>query len=155
MLEIPGIEGVTFSGGEPFAQAEALAELGRNLQANGLNVVTFSGFSYPYQWKKNRKSWRSLLHVTDLLIAGPYTDGKDPAHPLLASPNQSMVFLSDRLRGRIAPEQSYREIELGFDLKGDVTITGFPDQDLCIALGGKDLTNGDIHVALQQGQNQN
>ncbi len=149
--KLPGIEGVTFSGGEPFAQAEALSELGENLQGYGLNVVTFSGFSYPYLRSKNRKSWRSLLHVTDLLIAGPYIAGETSNHPLLASSNQSMEFLSDRLKGRLNPNQSYQEIELIFDPGNDVKMTGFPDRELCHHL--KDILGydgGDMDVALQQ-----
>ncbi len=40
-----GIEGVTFSGGEPFDQAAALAEVARGAQARGLGVVVFTGYT--------------------------------------------------------------------------------------------------------------
>src|SRR5690625_372321 len=36
--QIYGIKGVTFLGGEPFEQAEALAEIGRRAQAEGLSI---------------------------------------------------------------------------------------------------------------------
>jgi anaerobic ribonucleoside-triphosphate reductase activating protein len=38
-------EGVTFSGGEPFWQAPALAEVARRVKAQGLNVMSFTGFT--------------------------------------------------------------------------------------------------------------
>src|ERR1700742_2412983 len=44
LAQIPaGVEGVTFLGGEPFEQAEALAELAREVKARGLTVMVFSG----------------------------------------------------------------------------------------------------------------
>ena len=68
---VRGIEGVTFSGGEPFSQAEELAELGGILQKNGLNIVTFTGYEYRQIQLSNRPGWHGLLAVTDLLIEGP------------------------------------------------------------------------------------
>lgn len=40
----PLIEGVTFSGGEPFAQAADCAALAQAAHARGLNVWTYSGY---------------------------------------------------------------------------------------------------------------
>lgn len=37
--------GVTFSGGEPFWQATALAQLAKRLKAAGLNIMSFTGFT--------------------------------------------------------------------------------------------------------------
>lgn len=42
------IEGVTFVGGEPFAQATPLARLGEMCRDAGLSVVTFSGYKYAH-----------------------------------------------------------------------------------------------------------
>ena len=39
----PLLQGVTFSGGEPFAQAPALAELGRRIRKLGLGIMTYTG----------------------------------------------------------------------------------------------------------------
>ena len=43
ILAQEGIDGVTFSGGEPFAQAGQLAELAKRLQERGLTVVCTPG----------------------------------------------------------------------------------------------------------------
>jgi anaerobic ribonucleoside-triphosphate reductase activating protein len=155
VLGIDGIEGVTFTGGEPFAQAAALGEIGRNLQKHGLNVVTFSGFPYPYLREKKRSSWRLLLQMTDLLIAGPYMGDGKRENPLIASSNQSIVFLTDRLKDRIYAEQSYREVELIIGSGGDITMTGFPDPALLQDLHCHGCRKGDAYVALQQSQDQN
>ena len=42
----PLLDGVTFSGGEPFCQAEALAELGSRIRSLGLNIVTYTGYTF-------------------------------------------------------------------------------------------------------------
>src|SRR6476646_9130931 len=44
VLSTDGIEGVTFTGGEPFAQARALAEIARAVRATGLSVFVFTGY---------------------------------------------------------------------------------------------------------------
>jgi len=93
----PGIEGVTFLGGEPFEQAEALGELGTRVRAAGLSVLTFSGYEYDVLVNSPRDDWRRLLAATDLLIDGPY-DRTQPDHerPWVGSRNQGFRYLSPR-----------------------------------------------------------
>ena len=42
----PLLKGVTFSGGEPFMQAHAMAELGKEIRKRGLDIITYTGFTY-------------------------------------------------------------------------------------------------------------
>ena len=42
----PLLDGVTFSGGEPFCQAAVLAELGKQIKQLGLNIVTYTGYTF-------------------------------------------------------------------------------------------------------------
>ncbi len=93
----PGIEGVTFLGGEPFEQAEALGEIGTRVRAAGLSVLTFSGYEYDVLVNSPRDDWRRLLAATDLLIDGPY-DRTQPDHerPWVGSRNQGFRYLSPR-----------------------------------------------------------
>ena len=42
----PLISGVTFSGGEPFAQAEAAVCLADEVKARGLNLWVYSGYTW-------------------------------------------------------------------------------------------------------------
>lgn len=71
---MPHLDGVTFSGGEPFTHAAALAELGRLARLKGLNVMTYSGYTYErlLDMAKTDKSVRDLLGVTNYLVDGPF-----------------------------------------------------------------------------------
>lgn len=69
----PLLDGVTFSGGEPFAQAEALAYLGKQIKELGLDVVTYTGYTFEQLYANREKNgWGELLAVTDYLIDGPF-----------------------------------------------------------------------------------
>jgi anaerobic ribonucleoside-triphosphate reductase activating protein len=124
---VDGIEGVTFSGGEPFCQAEGLAEAARRLRNQGLSVVTFTGFTYGEIREKRRASWDSLIRKTDLLIAGRYDRRLPGPHPLLSSSNQELVHISPHLEGRI--RETGAEVEYIIGCTGEITISGFPVQD--------------------------
>jgi anaerobic ribonucleoside-triphosphate reductase activating protein len=126
---VPDIEGVTFSGGEPFCQAAALAEVGDLVRETGLNVVTFTGFPYRELRLRQRASWIALLQATDLLIAGPYRPDLPCSHPLRASANQEVVHISSLLTGREdEPGQAAGTVEYTISPEGVITATGFPDR---------------------------
>jgi anaerobic ribonucleoside-triphosphate reductase activating protein len=124
---IDGIEGVTFSGGEPFCQAEALAEAGRMVRNQGLNVVTFTGFTFREIREKGRNSWDSLIRETDLLIAGRYDRRLPGRHPLLSSSNQELVHVSQHLERRV--RETGTEVEYIIGCRGEITVSGFPVHD--------------------------
>ena len=67
----PLCRGVTFSGGEPFAQAEGFAKLGRLLKERGYEVASYSGYTFE-QLLRGTKAQRQLLETIDILIDGPY-----------------------------------------------------------------------------------
>jgi anaerobic ribonucleoside-triphosphate reductase activating protein len=69
----PLLDGVTFSGGEPFCQAEVLAKLGKEIKALGLNIITYTGYMFEQLYENRDKNhWGELLEVTDYLIDGPF-----------------------------------------------------------------------------------
>jgi anaerobic ribonucleoside-triphosphate reductase activating protein len=124
---LKNIDGVTFSGGEPFCQAEALAALGERIQETGLTVVTFTGFSYDQILRKKRPSWQHLLSVTDLLIAGPYIPSLNCRKPLLGSSNQELIFLTgNNTCPAVHGEESAEDVEVTVSREGIITATGFP-----------------------------
>ena len=97
ILDGPEVEGVTFLGGEPFAQAAALADLGRQVKENGLSVVTFSGYRIEDITSANRDCYNDLLSVTDLLIDGPFErENVNFSRPWVGSSNQRYHFLTNR-----------------------------------------------------------
>src|SRR5439155_14436715 len=44
ILRVPKLDGVTFSGGEPFERAIPLAILAKTLKAHGLSILVYSGY---------------------------------------------------------------------------------------------------------------
>ncbi|MDO4977677.1 MAG: anaerobic ribonucleoside-triphosphate reductase activating protein [Eubacteriales bacterium] len=74
--ENPLLRGITFSGGEPFAQPEALFELGQMVKSVGGTVITYTGYLYEdlLEMGKSNPAILSLLSVSDWLIDGPYVE---------------------------------------------------------------------------------
>ena len=74
ILKNPMLNGVTFSGGEPFCQAEALAALGARLREQGKNIITYSGYTLEelLELSKQKPDILRLLEITDYLIDGRF-----------------------------------------------------------------------------------
>ncbi len=73
----PLLQGVTFSGGEPFCQAEAFAALGRKIKAirgMKLNIMSYSGYTLEQlqQMAEEDQGIADLLEVCDYLVDGPF-----------------------------------------------------------------------------------
>ncbi len=129
ILSLPGIEGVTISGGEPFAQAGPLAALGEKLRAAGLSIVTYTGYTEDQLAGGDDPAWPSLLAVTDLLIAGPYIAALARPDPLKGSANQHVIPLGTRLVSPAltrAYDTSSGRTEFTIAPNGTITTTGFP-----------------------------
>jgi len=70
----PLLSGVTFSGGEPFCQPEALSELGEKVKSLGMNLVCYSGYTFEelLAMAKKNPAIHTLLSLTDILIDGKF-----------------------------------------------------------------------------------
>ena len=70
----PLTDGVTLSGGEPFLQAADCSLIAKAAHENGLNVWTYSGYTFEELLKMGEKddAVSSLLHETDILIDGRF-----------------------------------------------------------------------------------
>lgn len=66
--------GVTFSGGDPFEQPEACAELARYIHSVKLNVWCYTGYTYEQLLKKAKESpsIMDFLKEIDVLVDGPF-----------------------------------------------------------------------------------
>ncbi|MEI7941203.1 MAG: 4Fe-4S single cluster domain-containing protein [Verrucomicrobiota bacterium] len=126
ILEGPRVEGVTLSGGEPFAQAKALSKLCRRLRLAGLSVVIFSGYHLAFLKTADRPDWDNLLSLTDLLIAGPFNlDAPDVERPWVGSATKRFHFLTERYRhieGKLAGFPNRLEVRIRPD--GQVLLNG-------------------------------
>ena len=100
ILSIPNIEGITFSGGEPFEQAAAVLETIqaiREEKGSDFSVFVFTGFELELLQRSDEDNVLTLLEYIDILAAGPY-DYKLRDQELLwrGSRNQSLHFLTER-----------------------------------------------------------
>ncbi|MEG0377733.1 MAG: anaerobic ribonucleoside-triphosphate reductase activating protein [Eubacterium sp.] len=92
IIENPLLMGVTFSGGEPFSQAEPLAELAKQLHKKGLDIVTYTGYTLETLYAQKDPHINTLLLQTDTLIDGPFEQSKrDPALSFRGSTNQRII----------------------------------------------------------------
>jgi len=93
------VRGVTFSGGEPFLQAEALAEIAQAIKPLGLDITTYTGNTYEELATRPDKGIQALLSVTDYLIDGPYIHEKrNIGLKFRGSANQRIIDMNETRR---------------------------------------------------------
>ena len=93
--------GVTFSGGEPFCQAEALYELGAKLKKRGLHLMCYSGWTYEELLKKSETEEfvGKLLSITDILVDGKFVSEKRSLSlKFRGSENQRLIDVQQSLK---------------------------------------------------------
>lgn len=131
ILSQPHIEGITLSGGEPFLQAAALADLLDVVlkRRPELTVISFSGY------KKEALSWpeaERLMDKLDLLIDGPYVKELNDNIGMRGSSNQRFHFLTSRLLPwKKEMEQGKRKAELHLT-DGKIRGYGVPSADMTL-----------------------
>ncbi len=96
----PLLDGVTYSGGEPFCQAEQLYILGNEVKKLGMNIVTYTGYTYEYltEHATPQNYYSELLSVTDYLVDGPFElDKRDILLKFKGSSNQRIINVKKSL----------------------------------------------------------
>ena len=68
----PLCRGVTFSGGEPFAQAEGFCALAETLIADGYEIASYTGYTFEYLRDHGTDAQKKLLSLLDVLVDGPF-----------------------------------------------------------------------------------
>ena len=70
----PLTDGLTLSGGEPYLQAAACAELAQKAKAGGFNVWCYSGYTFEeiLETSKTDPGFKALIEATDVLIDGMF-----------------------------------------------------------------------------------
>ncbi|MCL2044842.1 MAG: anaerobic ribonucleoside-triphosphate reductase activating protein [Oscillospiraceae bacterium] len=74
MLANPLTDGLTLSGGEPFLQAADCAVIARAAKENGLNVWTYTGYTFEELLREGKiaNEFNELLELSDVLIDGAF-----------------------------------------------------------------------------------
>lgn len=133
ILELPAaIDGITLTGGEPFAQASALAALIDQIRTERPNwdVLCFSGFTLEHL-QRSDNGCRDLLSRLDILVDGPYLETRPGHHPLTASANQRVHLLSARaqLRRDEVDALRHNHANLAVNPRGADWLIGILDAD--------------------------
>ncbi len=126
ILREPANQGVTFSGGEPFLQATALAALAKQVKAAGLNVMSFTGFTLGELRSPTAPAGAAdLLDQLDILIDGPYVTDlaiHSPDSPV-SSRNQRLYIFNPAFVDQVDWASDQTEIHILKD--GSRIFTGF------------------------------
>jgi anaerobic ribonucleoside-triphosphate reductase activating protein len=139
ILSIDGIEGVTFSGGEPIQQAPSLARLVERLKTArpDFSIGMYTGYTEKeldegsFEWHVSPMVfpgspilWKIIKRHLDFAVMGRYNQLQRTSElSLRGSANQKVVFFSDRYNEASLKPQ-YVEITIA---PGGVTkLTGFP-----------------------------
>ena len=107
--ENPLCRGVTFSGGEPFAQAAGFAGLAKILKAKGYEVASYSGYTFE-ELLEGTEEQRELLSCIDILIDGPFLQAEKSLEiAFRGSCNQRILDVPASLKeGRAVQTKSLR-----------------------------------------------
>ncbi|TMR03696.1 radical SAM protein [Actinomadura soli] len=93
---VDDVTGITISGGEPFQQAPAVAELLLGIHewraGRPIDVLVYSG--YPLSLLRRDASARRVLTLCDAVLTGPYVARRTTDEPWRGSSNQRLVPLT-------------------------------------------------------------
>ena len=94
----PLCRGVTFSGGEPFAQAAGFARLAKLLKDKGYEVASYTGYTFE-ELLQGSEDQQELLRAIDILIDGPFLlSEKSLEVPFRGSRNQRILDVPKSLK---------------------------------------------------------
>lgn len=128
-----GVEGLTISGGEPFAQPKPLLRLLEILHTHGnpfsKGIIIFSGFTKDEL--EQIPEYRKIMRYVDLIISGRYVHEQRIYDSLRSSSNQEYIWSEFKNRGRkLVDEDELNEqsVEISVQM-GKLMLTGFPPVD--------------------------
>ena len=116
ILKFEAQDGITLSGGDPFYQPEASAELAKWCKDNELNVWCYTGFTFE-QLKVRAKvdyNVKELLENIDVLVDGKFDMSKKSLNLYFrGSTNQRILDIKESLKQNKAVEiEKYKEIKV-------------------------------------------
>ena len=88
------LDGITFSGGDPFYQPEACAKIAKWAKERGLNIWAYTGFLY--EELLNMPEVKEFLDLVDVLVDGPFIlEEKSLLLNFRGSKNQRVIDLNE------------------------------------------------------------
>ncbi|GFP77995.1 Anaerobic ribonucleoside-triphosphate reductase-activating protein [Clostridium fungisolvens] len=98
----PIISGVTFSGGDPFEQADKFSYMAQRIKALGLNIWCYTGYKFEYILNnlKDNEAWDKLINNIDVLVDGRFdVTLRDESIKYRGSSNQRVIDVKNSLSG--------------------------------------------------------
>jgi len=90
--ENPLLDGITFSGGEPTMQMDAVLALSKLIKDDGLNIVLYTGSTYEALEDADPILFHELLSLVDYIIDGPFVlEKRSLSLPFRGSTNQRII----------------------------------------------------------------
>lgn len=68
----PLLSGVTLTGGDPFMQPSACAEVAREARKRGLSVIAYTGYTWEQLMGKDDKNVAELVSLCDYIVDGRF-----------------------------------------------------------------------------------
>jgi anaerobic ribonucleoside-triphosphate reductase activating protein len=96
----PIISGVTFSGGDPFEQADKFSYMAQKIKALGLNIWCYTGYKFEYIVNnlKDNEAWNKLINNIDVLVDGRFeVTLRDESIKYRGSSNQRVIDVKNSL----------------------------------------------------------
>jgi len=122
-----GVDGLTLSGGEPFAQAAALAELVALVRLRrDLSVMCYTGYALSHLRRHGGPSAAALVSTVDLLVDGPYAAGRHADLRWRGSANQRIHQLTDRHAGELTGQDTGVGLQIEVTADDSVQWLGVP-----------------------------
>ncbi|AGX41162.1 anaerobic ribonucleoside-triphosphate reductase activating protein [Clostridium saccharobutylicum] len=95
------LRGVTFSGGDPWEQADKFAYMAKTFKENGLSIWSYTGYTFEYIIKHQNeyKGWTDLLNNIDVLVDGRFEEEKKKdGLKFKGSENQRIIDVKESLK---------------------------------------------------------
>ena len=98
---LEGQDGITFSGGDPFAQPKECAEIAKYARKKGLSIWSYTGYTWEelMELSKKKKEIMDFLKELDVLVDGRFVLSKKSYSCIFrGSTNQRIINVSESLK---------------------------------------------------------
>ena len=100
ILQTKYLDGLTFSGGDPLLQPEAVIEIAQAVKKTGLNIWLYTGWTFEQIQKGAAgEKAKEALTLLDVLVDGPFVEKLKTGHAIWrGSDNQRLIDVQQSLK---------------------------------------------------------